>query len=39
LSVPVRHDRSVEIAGPDLPAGTRVKVVGNDGTVLLIEAV
>ena len=26
-------------AGPDLPAGTRVKVIGSDGSDLMVEAV
>lgn len=27
------------VSGPDLPAGRRVRVVGNEGAVLLVEAV
>ena len=34
----VLEDTVWRVAGPDLPAGTRVKIVGADGTVLLIEA-
>lgn len=33
----VLEDTVWRVAGPDLPAGTRVKIVGADGTVLLIE--
>lgn len=30
-------DTTWKVSGPDLPAGTKVKVVGVDGVVLLIE--
>jgi len=33
------EDTVWRVAGPDLPAGTRVKVVGAEGTVLQIEVV
>ena len=32
------NDTTWKIAGPDLPAGTRITVTGVDGTVLLVEA-
>jgi membrane protein implicated in regulation of membrane protease activity len=27
------------VAGPDMPAGRRIRVVGHDGAVLKVEAV
>jgi len=30
-------DSSWKIKGPDLPAGTRVKAIGTDGTALIVE--
>ena len=32
-------DSDWSVRGPDLPAGTRVRVSGSDGTVLLVEPV
>jgi hypothetical protein len=31
-------DTNWRITGPDLPSGTRVKVIGADGAVLKVEA-
>lgn len=35
----VLGDTVWRVAGPDLPAGQKVRVIGHDGNVLLIEAI
>jgi len=35
----VVDDSSWKVKGPDLPAGTRVRVIGVDGTVFVVEPV